>query len=68
MSDLLKMLLGALGAIAGAIAILTGAGLTVSALAAALAGGAGIAAAVLPPAACLGGAAYAASRIGYKST
>ena len=62
------MIMGALGAVAGAIAILAGLGLAASALAAVLSGSVGIATAVLPALACIGGAAYAASHIGYKLT
>lgn len=65
MNDIIKMILSALGAAAGAVAILASLGLTASALVAVLAGGVGFAVAALPALACLGGVAYAASHTGY---
>jgi len=65
MNELLKMIIGALGAAACAVAILAGIGFSAAAVVAVLKGlGNGIVLAI-PALACLGGAAYAASRIGY---
>jgi len=59
------MILSAVGAIAGAVAILAGLALTGAALVAVLGGTASFAVQAAPTAICLGGVAYAASRTGY---
>ena len=65
MSDVIKMILSALGAVAGAAAILASLGLVVSLLVGATSGAMSAVVTVAPAAACLGGVAYAASKTGF---
>jgi hypothetical protein len=65
MHDIIRMIISALGAAAIAAAILAGLCLAASSVVAVLKGLVGGAVLAIPAAICLGGAAYAASRIGY---
>lgn len=65
MNDIIMMLLSCLGAVAGAVVLLTGVGVITTAGAAIVTGAGSVAVAVMPAAVCLGGVAYAASKTGY---
>lgn len=65
MNDLVKMILSALGAVAGAAAILAGLGLLGIAASALLSGAATGAIYLAPAVICMGGVAYAASQTGF---
>lgn len=65
MSDLILMIVTALGAVAGAAAILATMGIGMAAVTAAAGGAASMVTIGLPTAVCAGGAVYVASRTGY---
>ena len=65
MNEIIMMIVSALGAVAGAAAILAALGIGAVTVTAATAGAVTAAVATLPIAACVGGVAYAASRTGY---
>ena len=65
MSDLVKLILSALGAAAGAAVILATLGLGAAVVTTVAGGAAALVTKALPAAVCVGGAAYAASRTGY---
>jgi hypothetical protein len=65
MNDIVLMILSALGAVAGAAAILAGLGLVLTTAGAVLGGAASFAASAAPAVICMGGVAYAASQTGY---
>lgn len=65
MNDLQLMILSALGAVAGAIAILSIIGLGLAAITAATSSAATILIVAAPAVICIGGVAYAASNTGY---
>ena len=67
MNELLKLIACALGAVAGATAILAALGTLPALLAASLGGAVNVAAGLAPVAVCAGGVAYAASRTGYDA-
>jgi hypothetical protein len=65
MNDILMMILSALGAVAGAAAILASLGLAGVVVTAITSGAVSFAAQAAPVVICMGGVAYAASRTGY---